>query len=183
MTKGKAHNPRAGTTSLEFAMVVPIVFLLFAAAFEFSRMSMLKHSVRMAAYEGARRGIVPGASVSDVVSRSTQILGTVGTRNATVTVSPNPFTSQTNQITVNIRVPLNDNSWVPPFFLREMQLDSSFTMGRENVSWGLASQPPSVPPTQQLLVAPQTADDKFNGGNKNDDDKDDDDKDDKDKDD
>ncbi len=77
-------------------------------------------------------------------------------------------------IAVNIHVPLDDNSWVPPFFLQGMQLDSSFALGRENVSWGLSSQPPSSPPPQQALVAPPAASDQFNGGNRHDDDVDDD---------
>jgi hypothetical protein len=156
---------RAGTTTLEFAVVAPAVFLLFFAAYEFTRMSMIRHTVEMAAYEGARRGIVPGATVDDAIARANQVLAGVGTHNATVTVTPNPITSQTSQITVAIQVPMDSNSWIVPRFLQGIKFDRSFTLGRENVSWGLASAPPPAPPPQAVIIPPPAADDNHNSGN------------------
>ena len=89
-------NGRTGATTVEFAIVVPLVFLFFFAAYEFSRMSMVRHTVEMAAYEGARRGIVPGATSEDAVNRANEVLAAIGTRDATITVTPNPITAQTS---------------------------------------------------------------------------------------
>lgn len=126
---------RAGTTTVEFEMVAPLVFLFFFAAFEYSRMTMIRHGAELAAYEGARRGIVPGATAADVVNCANRVLATVGTRSASVAVSPNPITAQTGQITVDIQVPLDDNSWIAPHFLRGQRFQRAFTLRRENVAW------------------------------------------------
>jgi hypothetical protein len=159
------HSQRTGATTVEFALIVPLVFLFFFAAFEFSRMSMVRHTVEMAAYEGARRGIVPGATSTDAVDRANEVLAAIGTRAATITVTPNPITSQTSQITVDIQVPLDSNSWIPPFFLRGIQFDRAFTLGRENVSWGLTAQAPPPPPAQSSMPPPSGSNDNHNSGN------------------
>ena len=57
---------RTGATTVEFAITVPILFSLLFTAFEFSRMNVIRQTAVNAAYEGARRGIVPGASETDV---------------------------------------------------------------------------------------------------------------------
>jgi Flp pilus assembly protein TadG len=133
--KHLGNQPRRGATTVEFAIVVPLVFLFFFAAYEYSRMSMIRHSVELAAYEGARRGIVPGATAGDAVARANQVLSSVGTRNASLTVTPDPITAQSSRITVDIQVPLDSNSWVPVGFLRGAQVQRTFTLGRENVKW------------------------------------------------
>jgi Flp pilus assembly protein TadG len=126
---------RSGTTTVEFAIVAPLVFLFFFAAIEYARMTMIRHGTELAAYEGARRGIVPGATVADIVTCANRVLATVGARNATVVVSPSPITAQASHITVDIQVPLDDNGWIAPHFLSGQNLQRAFTLRRENVAW------------------------------------------------
>ena len=133
------NTRRLGTTTVEFALVAPFVFLFFFAAIEFSRMTMIRHGAELAAYEGARRGIVPGATVADAVTTTNRVLATVGTRNAAVTVTPNPITAQSSLITVDVQVPLDENSWIAPRFFRGQRVQKTFTLRRENASWAAGS--------------------------------------------
>ena len=140
------HNRRTGATTVEFALVVPLVFSFFFAAFEFSRMGMMQHTTEMAAFEGARRSMVPGATAADAVNRANQVLATVGTRDASVTVTPTSITPDTRYVTVAVEVPLDTNAWVGTYFLRGMRFRRSYTLGRENVNWSATSEPsPSSP--------------------------------------
>ena len=121
---------RSGAAAVEFAAVAPLVFLFFFAAFEFARMNLLRHTVEMAAFEGARRGAVPGATASDAQKRASQILSVVDAREATIDVT---FVRDLldQKVKVEIQVPLDANAWVPPYFLRGMAIKSKFTLFRE----------------------------------------------------
>ena len=116
---------------MEFAVTAPIVFLLFFAQLEFSRANLIRHSIQSAAYEGARRGIVPGATVADVREAATSILTAVSARDAVVTVDPTVIQPDTSQVTVTIDIPLISNTWGAAKFLRDRTLTSSITLNRE----------------------------------------------------
>ncbi len=124
---------RSGAAVVEFAVVAPLVFLFFFAAFEFARMNLLRHTVEMAAFEGARCGIVPGATAIEARQRANGILSVVGARDATINVTPDIIDLQTKEVTVRIQVPLDANAWVTPYFLRGMQIDRQFTLIREQL--------------------------------------------------
>ena len=57
---------RGGQALVEFALVLPILLLLFLGVVEFGRAWMIRQVVTNAARSGARSGIVLGASESDV---------------------------------------------------------------------------------------------------------------------
>ena len=126
-----ARRDRGGAVVLEFALCAPLLFLIFFAALEFTRANMLRQSIENAVYEGARRGIVPGATVDEVVAEAQSVLNAVATRNASVTVSPTVITADTLEVTVSVSVPLNDNAWITPKFLKDRLLTSSLTLARE----------------------------------------------------
>ena len=112
-------------------MTAPILFLLVFASLEFSRFNMLRHSVAQAAYEGARRGITSGASVDDVKAAATAICDAVGGRDSVVDVTPAVILPTTRSLTVTVTIPLSQNGWVAPRFLKADSLTESITMARE----------------------------------------------------
>ena len=116
---------------VEFAVVAPLVFLFFFAALEFCRAAMIRHTADNAVYEAARRGILPGATSSEVRDEARRILATVGITRADVKVSPNRIRRDTNEVTVRIKVPLDDNSFVPTTFFGGKQLERELTLQRE----------------------------------------------------
>ena len=124
---------RRGATAVEFAIVSPIVFLTFFAAFEFCRVAMIRHTVDNAVYEGARRGIVPGANANDAREQAEFVLNTIGVNSANITVTPAIIDENTQDVTVRVRIPLDGNSFIPLRFFGGKSVDGEITMKREGV--------------------------------------------------
>ena len=122
---------RRGALTVEFALVAPLTFLVFFASFEFSRMNMVRHTVDIAAYEGARRGIVPGATVQDVRDRVNQVLGQVSISSGQVAVAPATIDSLTRQVTVDVRAPMDSNGFITAQFIQNMVVRAESTLARE----------------------------------------------------
>ncbi len=122
---------RHGAVSVEFAITASLAFLFFFAAFEFSRVAMIRGTVDNAAYEGARAGLIPGATASDVEKRARDILRTALIRTATVTVTPNPIRFRDETVTVRIDIPLDRNTFSPALFFGGKTLSRSIQMKRE----------------------------------------------------
>lgn len=127
------RKDRHGALTVEMALCVPILFLLLLGTLEFARMNMLRNSVDNAAYEGARRGVVPGAQASDCVTAAQSVLTAVRAQNATITVTPSTISDTTSQVSVSVSVPMAQNSWGPARFLSGATLRSVSTKSREFV--------------------------------------------------
>jgi hypothetical protein len=98
------------------------------------RVNTIVNSSENAAYEGARTGIVPGATAADAIAAAQSTLNVIGTRNAVVSVEPETITSDTEEITVTVQVPLDDNSFIAPRFFLGKTLTKACTLSREVVS-------------------------------------------------
>jgi Flp pilus assembly protein TadG len=130
----RRHKRRTrGATLLEFAVVAPLIFLFFFAAFEYSRFHSIRQTAHLAAFEGARRGIVPGATANDVQKQVDTILNTVGVQQAVVTIKPATLKNAAPSITVRIKVPIRENSWVPLHLLGDTTFDAACTLHRERL--------------------------------------------------
>jgi Flp pilus assembly protein TadG len=119
---------------VEFAICVPILLLFFFAALEFSRVNMIRQTVENAIYEGCRRGIVPGATAANCRAAAQAVLNTISVQSATINVSPAVITRDTPQITVDIAIPVNNNSWVAPLFFDGKVVSNSMTLRRERTN-------------------------------------------------
>ena len=122
---------RSGAVVVEFAICVPILFLFFFASLEFSRVNMIRQTVENAVYEGARRGIVPGATANDCRTSAQGVLNSISASNATISVTPSVITKNTSEVTVAVSVPVNNNSWVIPVFFANRSISSEMTLKRE----------------------------------------------------
>ena len=129
--KRRLRTTCCGVVTVEFAICAPILFLFVFASFEFSRVNSIRQSAENAVYEGCRRGIVPGATADDVRAETQSILNSVFVQNATITVTPAVIDEDTSNVTVDVTVPVNDNSWVIPQFFADSQISSSLTLHRE----------------------------------------------------
>lgn len=108
---------RSAATTVELAIVLPVLFFLVFAAVEFSRLNMLKHLAGVAAYEGARHGIVVGATVSEVEARVHEIISNCVSSPATVTTTPTALSDVTTDLSVHVSVPVSGNFWIIPAFV------------------------------------------------------------------
>ena len=113
-------------------MTAPLYFLVLFAGIELSRANMILHTCENAAFEGARLGIVPGASADDCYQEANAILSIVGISDSTVTVEPAVITDDTTSVTVNVQVPLTAaNGYVTPRFVLGEVINKSITLQRE----------------------------------------------------
>ena len=128
-------NPRSrrkGVTTVEVALCLPVLFLFFFASIEFSRVNMLKHAANQAAYEGSRVGIAPGATAAGVRTAAADILSSAWAQGYTIDVTPAAINQNTPQVTVDVSIPLAQNSLaVMVFFNGGTALTGRCTLQRE----------------------------------------------------
>ena len=129
--RNRKESRRRGAVTVEFALCAPLLFVFVFASFEFSRVNSLRQSAENAAYEGCRRGIVPGATADDVRASAQAVLNSVFTRDATINVTPDVITADTSEVGVDISVPLDANAWVIPKFFDNRDVTASLTLIRE----------------------------------------------------
>lgn len=122
---------RCGLTAVEFALVAPVAFLLLFGALELGHANMVFHSAEAAAYEGARKGIIPGATATECIAGANDMLQLCRVRGATVTVNPAVLTPNDANVTVRVQVPYRSNSIVVPFFTRSLVINRECKLSRE----------------------------------------------------
>ena len=145
--QSKRHaRQRTGAAMVEFAIVAPILFLFFFAAFEFCRVNMIRHTADNAVYEGARTGIIPGSTAAEAQQEAEQILNSLGLTAVSVQVTPSTITNDTEEVTVRVTVPLDDNSFIPNQFVSGMSVQRELTMVREGVRSSARSGSPLAGP-------------------------------------
>jgi Flp pilus assembly protein TadG len=126
---GKPRHQRFGATTVEFALVIPIIFATFFAAFEFCKLAMLRHTLDNAVYEASRQSILPGADAKTISAKAKQVLVSMGIVDAVVTVSPTVIDESTKNVTVKVSIPLNKASNLP--VPEKYSISRSLTMARE----------------------------------------------------
>jgi len=127
----KTRLNRKAAVTVETAVIFPVVILFFFAQFELVRLNNIRNSVYMAAYDGARAAIVPGSTAEDATATANGILDSVSAINGTVVVTPSTITDDTEEVTVTVTVPLDDNSWTTPLYAPGRELTATVTLARE----------------------------------------------------
>ena len=122
---------RRGATAVEFALTVPIFFLFLLAAFEFGWLNVVRHTADNAAYEAARHAMVPGATAAEARAKANGLLRIVGARGARVTITPVVLGPDTEQVTVQVDVPLDRNGLIVPRFTRARTITGLATLRTE----------------------------------------------------
>jgi Flp pilus assembly protein TadG len=130
-----SSDKRFGAVAVEFAMCLPLLMLLLLGCVEIAGANMIKHATESAAYEGARIGILPGATQAGVQRSVDQILSSVGAEGATVQVNPQVIVQDGEDvevIEVVVSVPYARNAWIAPFVIRnDPTFRSSCALRRE----------------------------------------------------
>lgn len=127
------RRQRTGAAAVEFAVVAPLLFLFFFAAFEFCRVAMIRHTADNAVYEAARTGIIPGATAEEAEQTAIQIMSSLGVNNVIVDVVPSTIERDTPEVTVSIEVPFDGNSFVPNQFVAGQKIVRELTLRREGI--------------------------------------------------
>ena len=128
----KRYQKRSlGAVTVEVALCLPILMVILIGSYEMARANMMLHSTESAAYEGARVGIIPGATPETVEAAVSRILRTVGVGTFEVQITPEVLTPTTEEIEVFVTVPVRDNLAIPTLFLRNPVFTGSCTLKRE----------------------------------------------------
>lgn len=123
---------RSGAAALEFAVTAPTLLIVIFTCFEFARLAMMISLAESAAYEGCRFAVVEGATTEDAENEANRILSRLGTRNATVTVNNGVGITPTDrEITVAIRIPMEDNAFLLSSFFRDKSIAAEITLRTE----------------------------------------------------
>ncbi|QDU88164.1 TadE-like protein [Pirellulimonas nuda] len=134
MHRNPGKKDRRGATVVEFALVAPVFFLVILAMFEFSWLNVVRHTADNAAYEAARKAIVPGADASEATDEATRILRAIGARGARIAVDPPTITPETREVRVTIDIPMRDNAIAFPKFTGALVMHAESTLRTERVS-------------------------------------------------
>ena len=111
--------------------MAPIFFLLIFAGIEFATIGTIRSTSHNAAYEAARKIVIPGADANDASTEAKRIMAIVGVNSMTVTVTPSVITNETQEVTVALSVPYSENAVFTPWFAGDVVLQSSITMKTE----------------------------------------------------
>jgi Flp pilus assembly protein TadG len=134
----KLSRKRRGTTSVEFAFVGSIVFLMFFGILELGRALMVTHLLTNAARVGCRAGVVEGTTTASIKTVVTQALTGVGITAENVNVQVNDGSTDASaskagdEITVVASIPASSVSWLPfQRFMTGKSLTGQYTLQRE----------------------------------------------------
>lgn len=127
----KFINRSRGVVTVEVALCLPILMAILMGSYELARANMMLHSTESAAYEGARVGIIPGATPESVRESVGRVLRSVGVTNFDVDISPAVITNTTEDIEVEVTVPFRENLAIPTFFIRNPVFQGTCTLKRE----------------------------------------------------
>lgn len=106
---------RSGAAIVEFAVILPVLFIILMGTIETCTMIFLRQSLHIAAYEGARVAIVPDSKSSDVRNAATRLLEMRRVIDASIEVFPDDIENAPygSFIRVEISAPCSSNSVLP----------------------------------------------------------------------
>lgn len=136
---GPLRQRQTGATTLELAVVAPVMFLLLFGLFEFTRMMWIQQALTNAAREGCRQAVLVTTSSKTPVEAKVRsyLQGTItnssDVNKVRVTVSPANIGGLTShqQVKTTVAVSYADVSFYPPWFLGNAELHGTATMARE----------------------------------------------------
>ncbi len=132
MTRPHKRHYRQGAVTVEFAIAAPVLFMFVFAGVEFSRVNMIRNTIENAAYEGARSGVLPGATAANCAAVTQDLLDIIGVADSTITVTPLVILADTEEVTVTVEVPMTmSNGYITPTYYLGSTLRAAVTLPRE----------------------------------------------------
>ena len=117
---------RRGSATVEFSIVIPLVFLFVLGLMEWGRFEMIRHVTSTAAFNGCRLATLQGVTEPEVETRVNEILDVYFVSQATTTT-----TFEEEDVTVHVEVPVAPNSFFLVRFFGNVTLEREFTLALE----------------------------------------------------
>ena len=126
-------SQRRGVAATEFAVCLPILMVIVIGTIEACSMIYLKQTLSVAAYEGVRASLKPGATAADVTVACNRILTARKVSGSTVNLTPANLDTAAPQTWITVRVTASGaaNTVVPGWFYDSLVIDGSATMMKE----------------------------------------------------
>ena len=120
-------SDRRGVLTVEFAIVAPLIFLLFLGGLELTALNFARQTAGNASYEAARKLIIPGGTVAQAQAEGLRQMNIVGLGSgATCTVVDAPTTA-----TATVSVPATNVSWGLMRFCAGYNITQKCTLTKE----------------------------------------------------
>lgn len=129
---------RRGASLVEFALCLPIFFLITMGTVELCRLIYLRQSLKITAYECARLGIIPGMSKTTLECQCDLLLRKRKIKGYSFTCEPDdPKQLALGDIfTVRIDIPIEQNALIGRWFIRDQVFSESVHLMAEYDSQG-----------------------------------------------
>jgi Flp pilus assembly protein TadG len=128
---GNRRADRTGVATVEFVLVASAFFMILFAAIEFCVLCNIRNTANNAAYEAARKLVIPGANAETGRTEAQRIMNIIGAGNMTVTVIPETITYDTKEVTVRLEIPYARNAILMPTFTGDVTVTSEVTLATE----------------------------------------------------
>ncbi len=127
------HRPRRGAAMVELALCLPLFFLITMATVETCRMLYVRQSTKIAAYECARLGIIPGIEKQSLIDQCDLILQGRGIRGYQFSFSPEDLTTlhYGDLFSVTIQTAADQNDLVGGWFFQGKMFTETVTIMAE----------------------------------------------------
>ncbi len=123
----RRSQDRRGALTVEFAMVVPLIFLLFFGSIELTALNLARQTAGNACYEGARKMIIPGGTQDAARTEALRQMSLAGfNQNVTVDV-----TETATSVNVAVSVPASAVSWGMTQYCLGRTIRQSCTLTKE----------------------------------------------------
>lgn len=116
----KTNKERNGAAIVEFALFLPLFFMITMATIETCRVLYLRQSLTIAAYECARLGVIPGMTLETLEFQCDSIVNGRDIHNVKLTVEPPDLSGlhYGDPLTVTVEAKVDDNAILGTWFYR-----------------------------------------------------------------
>jgi len=123
------RRTRRGTAVVETALMAPLILAGTLGVMEVGYTFMAKQTVTLAAREGARAGVLPGANEADVQAQVDETMGGLGVSGYDTNIDMG--TDEDPTVTVTVTLPFDRASFTGNFFGGSFDLVGQAAMRRE----------------------------------------------------
>jgi Flp pilus assembly protein TadG len=123
----RVNAVRRGVLTVEFAIVAPLIFLLFLGGLELTALNFARQTAGNASYEAARKLIIPGGTVAQAQAEGVRQMSIVGLGTGASCTVVNAATSAT----ATVSVPATNVSWGLMRFCAGYNITQTCTLTKE----------------------------------------------------
>lgn len=104
---------RSGVVTVEMAICLPVMFMLFLGSIDLIRYNLLRNVVSQATYEGCRTALVRGATTAEI---NDVVENTIATYDPdlsyTLTMNPTSLDTNSDTITLTLTADIRAAGWI-----------------------------------------------------------------------